>query len=146
MQLGNKAEYDSIRTIILAKTSLRIFDFFCENQGFSRDEMIRRYQNWFKPPKDEDGDKPDPDIQSICQSLSKFCKFMSQAHDEIIISTNPQRNNVTTFKKKTPKTIKIYFCFTKSYLRKCHGIRLTMDDIPIKILNFSSKHRDLCIF
>jgi len=136
-------EYENIRTRICAKTSLRIFDFFCENQGFTRDEMIRRYKNWFKPPKDEDGDKPDPDIQSICQSLSKFIKFMSQAHDDIIISTNPQRNNVTTFKKKTPKTTKMYFGFTKGYIRKCHGIRLTMDDIKdfVKIPKIMKEQR-----
>jgi hypothetical protein len=59
---------ESQRTIIVAKTSLRCFDQFCKSQDVTRNEIIKMYQEWFKPKK-VDGERPDPDIQSICISL-----------------------------------------------------------------------------
>ena len=109
-------------TVHLARTSLNIFDQFCQNEiglnGTSRDTIIENYQELFNQTK--------PDIRSICLSLDKFVGFMGEDHEDILVYGN--RNNVI-FKAKTSKTIKIYFGFIKNYLRICHGIRLTTDDI-----------------
>lgn len=108
-------------TVHIARTSLNIFDQFCQKQiglnGKSRDTMIQQYQELFNQDK--------PDIRSICMSLDKFVGFMAEDHEDIVIHG---RWN-TTFKAKTSKTIKIYFGFIKSYLRLCHGVRLTTEDI-----------------
>lgn len=102
-----------------AKTSLVVFDYFCQRQvglnGKSMPQMIEKYQNWINQDK--------PDIRSICMSLDKFVSFMGKDHDDILVNTN------ATFKAKQPKTIKLYFGFIKSYLRICHGIKLSTEDI-----------------
>lgn len=117
--------FEKIRTRVSAKTALNIFEQFCEKQtglnGKSKDKIITRYQEWINQDK--------PDIRSICMSLDKFVNFMSKDHDDIIISMNNQFNSTKTFKAKKPKTIKLYFGFIKSYLRKVHDVRLTTDDI-----------------
>jgi integrase len=118
---------ESSRTVKVARTSLKTFDFFCQSQGLSREGMIKKYQNWFKPEK-IDGDRPDADIESVCLSLSKFNKFMNEVHEDIITNV-PKRGESPTLRKKSPKTIRLYFGFVKSYLRKCHGVRLTIDDV-----------------
>ena len=71
-----------------------------------------------------------PRIQGIYNVLGSFVKFLYQDHDEIIINefTAPQ-----PFKKKNPKSIKTYFGFVRSYLIKCHGIRVTVDDVKAYI-------------
>ncbi len=115
---------ESERTIVVAKISLKTFDQFCNSQKLTRMEMIEKYQNWFKPDR-VDGERPDPDIQSICISLGKFVQFMNQDHEDIII----YEKNSIIFKRKSPKTIKLYFSFIKSYLRKCHKIKLNTEDI-----------------
>jgi len=116
------------RTVVVAKTSLKTFDFFCKHQGISREQMIGKYQKWFKPDR-IDGERPDPDMRSICISLSKFIQFMNENHNDIVTSINPDTGNETTFKKKSPKSINLYFGFVKSYLRKCHEIKISIEDI-----------------
>jgi integrase len=130
-------DYTKERTRGSASTSLKVFDFFCQKQlglnGESKDTMINQYKLWFKPHKvkDTDGDYyyPDPDVRSICLSLKKFIVFMSQKHDDIVVFYNPMIKKDVTFKKKSPRTIKLYFGFIKTYLRICHGIKLTNEDI-----------------
>jgi|SaaInlV_100m_DNA_2_1039680.scaffolds.fasta_scaffold14638_3 integrase len=129
---------NSDRTVTVARTSLKTFDLFCQSQDMSRDEMVTRYQKWFKPEKNSENEQ---DIQSICISLSKCCKFMNEDHEEIQTSNDNARGGVKTFKKKSPKTIKLYFGFMKSYLRKCHGIRLTIDDIR-DYVSFPKQRKD----
>ena len=106
-------------TMLCAKTSLSIFDQFCHYHtglnGDSRNTVISKYKTWMNQDK--------PDVRSICMSLDKFVSFMEKDHDEIQVNRN------ATFKAKEPKTIKLYFSFIKSYLRICHGIRLTTEDI-----------------
>jgi len=108
-------------TVHIARTSLNIFEQFCQNEidlnGKSKEIMIENYQKLFNQDK--------PDIRSICISLDRFVEFMGEDHDEIVI--NGRCN--TTFKAKKSKTIKIYFGFIKSYLRICHEIRITTEDI-----------------
>ena len=109
-------------TVDLARTSLNIFDQFCEYEvnlnSKSKDALIQQYQELFNQEK--------PDIRSICMSLDKFVEFMGEDHDDIMVKGN--RLNIT-FKAKHPKTIKLYFGFIKNYLRVCHGIRITSEDI-----------------
>jgi integrase len=123
---------ESDRSVKVAEQSLKVFDIFCEKQGQTRHEMIGRYQNWLKPEK-IDGERPEPDIRSICLSLSKFTQFMNEAHDDIEINvrkTNSRmKGDIPTFKKKSPRTIQLYFGYLKSYLRKCHDIKLDSQDI-----------------
>jgi len=118
---------DSGRTVVVAKTSLKTFDFFCKHQNLTREQMIEKYLTWFKPNK-IDGERPDPDIRSICISLSKFVEFMNENHRDIVTSVNVETGKETTFKKKSPKSIKLYFGFVKSYLRKCHEIKISVED------------------
>lgn len=110
---------NSIRTKNVAKVSINTFDQFCQNQtglnGESKKVMIEKYKTW--------GNQDKPDIRSICLSLDKFVRFMAKDHDDVYVTS------YTTFKAKTSKTIKLYFGFIKSYLRVCHGIRITTEDI-----------------
>jgi hypothetical protein len=59
--------------------------------------MIEKYLTWFKPNK-IDGERPDPDIRSICISLSKFVEFMNENHRDIVTSVNVETGKETTFK------------------------------------------------
>jgi len=105
----------SENTVACTKTSIKVFEHFCISQNSTKENMIKKYQSWINQTK--------PDIRSICLSLSKLVSFMSKPHLEIMISER------ATFKAKTPKTIKVYLGFLKSYLRICHDIRLTSDDL-----------------
>lgn len=109
---------ESKSTVQTAKSSLSMFDYFCNDQKVTRAQMIEKYQILFNQDK--------PDIRSICLSLDNFVSFLDKDHDEIILNPNQAPMH---FKRKTPKTIKNYFSFVKSYLRICHGIRLTSDDV-----------------
>ena len=110
---------ESEGTQLVAKTSLSTFEHFCQKEtglnGKSMPEIIEKYRSWF--------DQNKPDIQSICMSLDKFVEFMGKDHDEIQVNVN------RTFKAKHPKTLKVYFGFIKSYLRICHGVKLTTEDV-----------------
>lgn len=112
---------NSEMTVHVAETSLNIFDQFCQYEiglnGKSKERMIQGYQELFNQDR--------PDIHGICMSLDKFVGFIGEDHDDIIVKG---RQNIT-FKAKSPKTIKIYFGFIKNYLKICHGIRLTNEDI-----------------
>ena len=112
----------SLRSVNVAKASLRMFELFCKNQGLTESQMIESYQEMLKI----DDKKREPDIRSVCLSLDKFIQFLDQDHDEIILRQDlmPMK-----FKKKSPKTIKTYFGFIKSYLRKCHAVKLSTEDI-----------------
>ncbi|WP_179370830.1 tyrosine-type recombinase/integrase [Nitrosopumilus ureiphilus] len=97
---------ESKRTEHSARVSLKIFDIFCKHQGTTINEMIEMYQKLSK----------ESDIRSICLSLDKFVNFLDQDHEGIS-------------KRKSPKTIKTYFGFVKSYLRICHGVKVSIDDV-----------------
>ena len=106
---------ESENSLQVASTSVRMFELFCEFEVVSENKMIENYQSLFK----------DGDIRSICLSLDKFVQFLNQDHPEIIL--NPLTN--VTFKKKHPKTIRDYFGFVKSYLRLCHAVKVSTEDI-----------------
>ena len=107
---------DSRRTETVAKTSLHMFERFCQNEGIHEEEMITTYQTLAK----------EGDIRNICLSLDRFVQFLNQDHPEIEYKKTLMP---TSFKKKSPKTIKVYFSFIKSYLRICHAIKISSDDI-----------------
>jgi len=115
----DKVSRNSPRTRIVAKTTLKTFDFFCEDQDCTRNELIKQYQTWYNPKP-----KPDelvrPDIQSICLSLDKYVDFLGKKHEF---------SDGRICKKKSDKTTKMYFSFIKSYLKICHRIRLSNEDI-----------------
>jgi len=110
---------NSHQTKLNAEVSLRIFDHFAQKQiglnGKSKVTLIRQYQDMFNLDK--------PDIQGICVSLDKLVRFMSVDHEDIVSAKGG------IFKAKQPKTIQNYFGFIKNYLRICHGIRISSDDI-----------------
>jgi integrase len=123
----------SNRTKVVAQTTLKVFDLFCKDQGMERHQdpdleygyipkMIEQYLIWFNP-------KPNPEvlvrpeIEKIGKSLDRFVGFMDEDREDILISKN------ATFKKKSPKTIAVYFGFLKSYLRYVHSVKLSTDDI-----------------
>ncbi len=106
---------ESERSVNVANTSLKMFEYFYQNEGLTETQMIERYQALAK----------EGDIRSICLSLAKFVQFLSQDHEEIIVNEKINK----TFKKKSALTIGVYFCNIKSYLRKCHGVKLSNEDI-----------------
>ena len=118
---------DSKRTRRVAEVSLSMFKLFAEHQDKTESEVIKEYQESIN------------DIEKICLGIDKFVKFLNEDHDDIKqdedhrwIIFNPneiQDKPPKLWKKKHPKTIKIYFSFIKSYLRICHHLRVSTDDI-----------------
>ncbi|NWJ84380.1 hypothetical protein HX854_06620 [Marine Group I thaumarchaeote] len=109
---------NSSRTRTVAKTSLKTFDLFCQNQGLSREEVIKQYHIWYNPKPNPD-ELVRPDMESICLSLDRFVDFMTKEHEI----------DGQLIKKKSFKPIVVYFGFVKSYLRICHKIKISIDDI-----------------
>ena len=120
----------SARTRIAAKASLKTFDQFCKNQGVSRDELINQYQIWFNPKPNPD-EIVRPDIESICLSLDSFVDFMTKEHDI----------EGQLCKKKSFKTISVYFGFVKSYLRICSKIKISVEDVK-DYVTFPTERKD----
>lgn len=114
-QVFRKSE--SERSANVARASLNMFDLFCQNEGLTELQMIERYQALAK----------EGDIRSICLSLDKFVQFLNQDHDEIELKSIGKSKRKC--KKKSFKTIENYFGFIKAYLRKCHGVKLSSEDI-----------------
>ena len=79
----------------------------------ARGEIIEKYQKWY-----DQGD-----IQSICTSLQAFVRFCNQDHPEVI------QSKTLTWKAKKARSIKGYFGSIKDFLRICHGVRITTDDV-----------------
>ena len=121
---------ESKRTKDSAITSLNMFDFFCNNQKITREQLIEKYQELFNQDK--------PDIRSICLSLDKFIQFLDQDHEDIMMNIKCAPR---VFSRKSPKTIKVYFGFVKSYLRICHGIKITTEDIK-DYINFPKPRKE----
>ena len=81
----------------------------------ARAEIVSQYDTWFNQDKQ--------DMQSICTSLEKFVTFCTEDHEDV------RATRYTSFKAKKGSTIRGYFSDIKHYLRKCHGIRLSTDDV-----------------
>ena len=107
---------ESERSKTVAKTAWNMFEAFCTYEGKTEHEKITEYQNLAN----------NGDNRSICLDLDKFVQFLNQDHPEI---KQKRKFSVVPFRKKSAKTIKNYFGFIKSYLRLCHAIKLTNEDI-----------------
>ena len=107
---------ESTNSQSVAKVSLNMFKLFCENENKTESEMIKEYQTYAK----------ENDFRSVCLSLDNFIQFLNEDHSEIMLKKNQFE---TGFKKKSGKTIKTYFSFVKAYLRICHDVRITIDDV-----------------
>lgn len=119
---------ESTRTKQVASAALNVFETFCNTQCMEKHQMIKEYQELFQQS----------DIRSICLSLDKFVQFLNQDHEDMPIKYH---NVDSYFKRKTPKTIRTYFGFVKSYLRVCHGIRLSIEDIKDYVI-FPTQRRE----
>ena len=93
----------------------------------ARKEVIMQYSAWFEADK--------PDIQSICTSLNKFVTFCGEDHPEVMASRR------ATWKAKKSSSIRGYFSTLKEYLRKCHGIRITSEDVK-DFIDFSKEAKE----
>lgn len=107
---------ESTRTEKVASVSLNMFEYFCKNEGKTEDEMIKEFQSLIKVG----------DIRNVCLVLDRFIQFLGQDQDDIILNGNILP---VAFKKKSPKTIKTYFCFVKTYLRQCHDVKISNEDV-----------------
>jgi len=107
---------ESSRSKQVAQVSLNMFKLFCESQNKSEAEIIKEYQGYAE----------ENDFRNVGLSLDNFVQFLNEDHPEITLNVNliPK-----PFKKKSGKTIRTYFGFVKSYLRICHDVRLTIDDV-----------------
>jgi len=79
----------------------------------ARATLLKEYADWFEAG----------DVQSICTSIQKWIRFMTKSNPD------EKHRRVMTWKAKKLNSIKPYFAFLKAYLRKCHGIRITVDDV-----------------
>ena len=106
---------NSERTVNVATSSLRVFDYFIEDQNMTRDQVIKELQGMMK--------ESPPNVRGVCLFLDKWVAWMTKDHPDMI------RHHNVKFKAKAPRTIDNYFVFIKSYLRIVCGIRLTIDDV-----------------
>jgi len=114
-QVFRKSESERSRKV--AQVSLNMFEYFCEDKGSNEIQVINEYQELFK----------EGNIDEIISSLDGFVKFLNEDHKDIIL--NPNKKMETYCKRKNPRTIRIYFGFVKSYLRKVHRIKISNEDI-----------------
>ena len=92
---------------------LGVDGFFSDKE---KDDLIKQLQIWSK----------EGDVRSVCLSLNKFIRFLNKDRDEIILN---EKGVPFKFKKKNAKTIRTYFSFVKTYLRICHAVKITNDDV-----------------
>ena len=76
-------------------------------------QVLQQYQLWFEAS----------DVQSICTSLQSWVRFCSQNHPEVI------HYRAMKWKAKKSRSVKSYFASLKDWLRICHGVRITTDDV-----------------
>jgi len=119
---------ESARSKDVAKTALNMFDYYCKHEGTTIEDKVKQYQDLAKQG----------DIRSICLDLDRFVQFLNQDQPDIILNSV---QSPTTFKKKSGKTIRNYFGFIKSYLRLCHAIKLTNEDIQ-DYVTFPKQRKD----
>jgi integrase len=103
-----QSKSNSIRSRRTAKAMLVSLNHYCKFLDVSKDDFIKELQSI--------------PIEDAARKINDFVQFLNNNHDDIFVTDNK------TFKKKAPKTIRIYISFLKSYLRKCHSIRITSED------------------
>jgi len=120
---------ESEGTMLQGKTSLNCFLDFCTYQNKTEKQVINELQMLAKTKN----------ARNLGLALDRFVQFMNEAHPEITRidplqevrrtkdPTLPERK--IGFKRKGAKTIKSYFGFVKSYLRLCHDVRISSEDV-----------------
>lgn len=108
----------SERSRATARTSIKHFEIFCKHEKMSVNQVIEQFRTWIK----------ENDFQSVYIFLDKWISFMSKDHEDVEMVSFFGKD-ITTLKKHGPRTIRVYFAFTKSWLRMCHKIRLLQEDI-----------------
>jgi len=111
------------------QSSLNCFIEFCEHNKKTEEQIINEYKILSK------SDSP----RHLGLALDRFVQFMTEDHEEIKRLDELQEvrrrkdpllsKKWITFKKKNPKTVKNIFGFVKSYLRQCHDIRISNEDV-----------------
>ena len=116
-RMYRKSESESTRDS--AETALNVFGSFCIYLNKTETELINEYQLLSKTNE----------IRKLCLSLDRLVQFMNTDHPEIklVDALHPYRK--VGLKRKSPRTIRTYFGFIKSYLRICHGIKISIEDI-----------------
>jgi len=112
-----KSESESSRDV--ANTALNVFSSFCIYLNKTEDELTKQYQVLAKAGE----------IRKLGLSLDRFVQFMNTDHPEIKHSDPLIPERKVGFKRKSPKSIKCYFAFIKSYLRLCHDVKVSSEDI-----------------
>ena len=112
---------NSNRTVRVAKTSMAIFDYFCEDMGTTRSkiEQEMREKMAMNPP----------DVRNVCLILDRYVNWLTKDHLDIKRKSNMKNQQAIRFRAKAPRTIDNYFVFLKSYLRLVAGVRLATEDI-----------------
>ncbi len=110
---------ESEGTKLMAQTALNVFEDFCNYQKKTESQLIRELQMLSKAGE----------IRKLCLFLDRFVQFMNQDHPDITRLDPFRKKNLISFKRKGPKTIKSYFGFIKSYLRLCHDVKITSEDV-----------------
>jgi len=110
-------------------SALNCFADFCEHNKKTEEEIINKYKILSK------SDSP----RNLGLALDRFVQFMTEDHDDIEhldpLQEVKRRKDPKLpekwlkFKKKNPKTNKNIFGFVKSYLRQCHDIRISNEDV-----------------
>tara|TARA_B100000676_G_scaffold283739_1_gene310745 strand:- start:2741 stop:3865 length:1125 start_codon:yes stop_codon:yes gene_type:complete len=108
---------ESERTVEVARASLKILDYYCQVRGITRAEFIEKL-------KENMSENP-PNVRVVCLTLNRIVAFMTK--DQEI----PERKDeeARKFRKKSPKSVKVYFGFIKTFLRIVHGIKITNEDV-----------------
>ena len=108
----------SERSRTTARIAIKHFETYCKHENLSVNQVIEQFRTWIK----------ENHFDNVCFFLDKWVSFMSKDHNDIeIISFFGQE--FSTLKKHSPRTIRSYFVFIKSWLRMCHKIRLIQEDI-----------------
>ena len=107
---------------------MNTYDLFCKNPVVSRDKLIQQYQIWYNS-KLNTNELVRPDIEPICLSLDGFVDFIIKYYSYTKYNPKKETMEDKICKKKSFKTISVYFEFIKSYLRVCSKVKLSVEDI-----------------
>ena len=108
----------SERSKTQARIAIKHFETYCNHENLTVPQVIEQFRTWVKENQ----------LENVCRFIDKWIRFMGKDHDDIeIVSFFGKK--LTTLKKHSPRTIRSYFVFIKSWLRMCHKIRLIQEDI-----------------
>jgi len=101
-----------------AKVSIKHFETYCEQEELTVFQVIEQFRTWIKENQ----------IENVYFFLDRWIRFLAKPHDNIHLKYNFGRD-IVTLKAHSPRSIRTYFAFVKSWLRMCHKIRLLHEDV-----------------